>query len=124
MSPSSPRFKTDENLSDEVAARLRAHGFDAVTAREQGLGGSDDRSLLGVCSREGRAVLTLDLDFADIRRYPPEGAHGIVVFRLARQDTRSVERRLDRVIELLRTEPLAGRLWIVDEASIRVRGGE
>jgi hypothetical protein len=43
------------------------------------------------------AILTRDLDFADIRRYPPEGYHGIVVLRLpdaaVAQDIVSVVKR-------------------------------
>jgi hypothetical protein len=30
---------------------------------------------------------------------------------------------LPRVLELLKTEPLEGRLWIVDKQSLRVREG-
>jgi hypothetical protein len=34
------------------------------------MGGEVDEQLLQVCSREHRALITLDLDFADIKSYP------------------------------------------------------
>ena len=33
--------------------------------------GRPDNDIASVCKREGRALITLDLDFGDIRRYPP-----------------------------------------------------
>ena len=75
-----------------------------------------------VCQREGRAVVTLDLDFADLRAYPPSDYAGIIVLRLARLDKPRVLSVLQRLLPLLESEPLAGKLWIVEEASVRVRG--
>ena len=37
----------------------------------QGLRGGADPTLAEICKRESRALVTLDLDFADIRTYPP-----------------------------------------------------
>jgi hypothetical protein len=36
-----------------------------------------------VCRKEGRALLTLDLDFSDIRTYPPEDYHGEAILQVA-----------------------------------------
>ena len=65
------RFKADENLPVEAAEVLRGSGHDAQTVLEQQLGGTADSGLAVLCQREGRALVTLDLDFADIRAYPP-----------------------------------------------------
>ena len=64
------RFKVDENLPIDVAIVLRQWAHDAVTVLEQGLGGSDDASLATHCRHEGRILVTLDMDFSDIRSYP------------------------------------------------------
>ena len=61
------RFKVDENLPVEVAALLRAAGHEADTVTEEGVGGSQDPDLATLIQREGRALITLDLGFADIR---------------------------------------------------------
>ena len=115
------RFKVDENLPLEVAERLRAYGHDAQTVLEQELGGSDDSRLAALCQREGRALVTLDMDFADIRAYPPADLPGLIVLRLGRQDKMTVLSVLAQLIEVLRSESLTGKLWIFEESRVRIR---
>lgn len=116
------RLKVDENLPTEAAAVLREGGHDAATVEDQGLGGSSDGAVAEACRREGRGLITLDLDFSDIRAYPPSQHGGLVVLRLTRQDKPHVLDTLRRLLPLLAKEPLAARLWIVDEQGVRVRG--
>lgn len=80
------RFKVDENLPVEVAEMLRQAGHDAATVLEQHLGGSDDAQLAALCQLESRILVTLDMDFSDIRSYPPTEYPGLVVLRLRQQD--------------------------------------
>ncbi len=115
------RFKVDENLPKEVADLLRANGYDALTVLEQRLGGTQDIGLAQICQRERRALVTLDVDFADIRRYPPADYLGLIVLRLVRQDKPRVLESCRRLLPALDREPLERRLWIVEEAQIRVR---
>jgi predicted nuclease of predicted toxin-antitoxin system len=79
-------FKVDEKLPDEIARILRGAGYDAVTIDTQKLSGTPDAHLADVVLGEGRALVTLDLDFADIRAYPPERYAGIIILRVRRQD--------------------------------------
>ncbi len=115
------RFKIDENLPAESAALLVAAGHDALTVLDQQLGGRPDVELAVVCRREGRVLVTLDLDFCDIRAYPPAENPGIIVLRLERQDKQRVISALERLVPLLAHEPLAGNLWIVEESNVRIR---
>ena len=66
--------------------------------------------------------MTLDLHFGDIRAYPPGDYAGIIVLRLERQDKHHVLEVMRRLVPLFETEPLAGRLWTVDEHAVRIRG--
>jgi predicted nuclease of predicted toxin-antitoxin system len=111
----------DENLPIEMAQKLRSAGYDAMTVLEQRMGGWPDTNLYRVCQEEERVLVTLDLDFSDIRSYPPGKSAGIIVLRFARQDKPYVLAQFDRVIPLLMTEAIAGRLWIVDERQVRIR---
>ncbi|MEM0963950.1 MAG: DUF5615 family PIN-like protein [Bacteroidota bacterium] len=115
------RFKLDENLPSDAAGVFRGAGHDAVTVLDQAMGGAPDPNVAEVCRNEGRVLVTLDTDFADIRAYPPSEHPGLLVLRLRKQDKTSVLDVLRRVMPLLETEPLAGRLWIVDGERIRVR---
>ena len=116
------QFKTDENLPREVADLLTTHGHDAVSVPEQQLAGQPDVKVTQVCQSELRALLALDLDFSDIRAYPPEDYSGIIVLRPALQNITSLLRLMNRIIPLLGQEVLAGHLWIVDDTKVRIRG--
>jgi predicted nuclease of predicted toxin-antitoxin system len=115
------KFKVDENLPVEVAALLAGAGHDAVTAADQGLGGRPDSDLAIVCGQEDRAIVTLDLDFSDIRAYAPTDYHGIIVLRLARLDKHRILTAIQRLLSAFDQEPLTGKLWIVDETTVRIR---
>ena len=115
------KFKTDENLPVEVVDLLQDAGYDAVTVFDQELTGEIDRTIAHVCQQEQRVLLTLDLDFADIRAYPPQQYAGIVVLRSRRQDKQVVLALAERVIKALKNEALSQKLWIVDEQRIRIR---
>jgi predicted nuclease of predicted toxin-antitoxin system len=117
------KFKTDENMPVEAADDLRQAGHDAVTVANQQLAGQPDVRVADACRAEGRAVVTLDLDFSDIRVYPPSDYAGIIVLRPSVQTITNIRRLVGQVIALLPTEPLAGHPWIVDERQLRIRAG-
>ncbi len=117
------KFKVDESLPIEVAEKPRAAGHGAVTVVEQSLQGADDSALSNVCRSEERILVTLDLDFSDLRTYPPENFPGFIVFRTRRHDKPSGLRLLERVIPLLDKEPMAHHLWVVEEDRLRIRPG-
>ena|SRR5579872_2043565 len=117
-------FKTDENLPLAVRDSLRAAGHDASSVVDQGMVGRLDSEIASVCRAEGRAIVTLDKDFADIRTFPPQDYAGIIVIRSALQSKAAVLRVFKPVLQLLAVEPLAGHLWIVDETNVRIRHGE
>ena len=115
------KFKIDENLPKEVADLLQQAGFEAATVPEQRLTGASDADLARACEQEAYALITLDTDFGDIRTYPPQEYPGPIVLRLRRQDKAHVLEILPRLIQMFATEPLTGRLWIVEEDRVRVR---
>lgn len=116
------KFKFDENLPADLGAVLRAAGHDAHSVLDENLRGAADPSLAQVCQAEQRIFITLDLDFAHIKNYPPQDYHGIIVLRLARQDRDTVLAIIPRILALLQTEPIAQHLWIVDSSRTRIRG--
>ena len=116
------RFKIDENLPQEVAQLLCEHGHDAVSVFDETLSGLKDPALFEVCQQEGRVLMTLDLDFANIQAYPPPTAAGIVVLRLLRQDKSWVLEVVERLIPALAMNQVPQTLWIVEEDRIRIRG--
>jgi predicted nuclease of predicted toxin-antitoxin system len=118
------RCKTDENVHPAVVELLRARGHDTVTVWDQGMQGRPDADLAATCRREARALITLDLHFSNILVYRPEDHAGLVVFRVADQSRAALLEVLERALPALEHESLVGRLWIVDERRVRVRGSD
>jgi predicted nuclease of predicted toxin-antitoxin system len=116
------RFKTDENLPIEVTELLRQHQHDALSVQDQQMAGQADPQVARVCQVENRALVTCDLDFANIRAYPPEDYHGLIVLRPAIQTASSLLRWMNRALPLIASEPLEGCIWIVDDHRVRIRG--
>lgn len=116
------RFKIDESLPPESSTIFRNNGYDALTVWDQGLQGRSDAQLVSVCREERRTLVTLDLDFSDIRAYPPNQYPGLIVMRLSSQSRTHVLRVLRNLVPILSKEPLEGRLWIVDDATVRIHG--
>ncbi len=116
------KFKIDENLPIELSELLQRAGYEAMTVPEQHLGGRPDTDIASVCQKEGRILVTLDTDFADIRRYPPQEFSGLIVLRLIRQDKPHVLEVFEHLIKLFSKEPLDHHLWMVEEKRVRIRG--
>lgn len=115
------RFKIDENLPPDVADLLQHEGHEAFSVFEQGLRSHTDPQVIAACQAEGLALLSLDLDFSNILTFPPEQFAGLVVMRLHRPGRAAVTSLVRRILPHLSTQPLTGKLWIVDEARIRIR---
>ena len=63
----------------------------------------------------------MDLDFADVLRFPPHNTPGIAVLRLPRVASLSLLTGLVRsLLAALQTASIAGRLWVVETGRIRV----
>jgi predicted nuclease of predicted toxin-antitoxin system len=115
------RAKVDENVPVEAAELLRAAGWDCETIYDEGLAGAADPKVAAVCQAEARVLFTLDLDFADIRAYPPSDYAGIVVLRPNEPTRRQVLGLMTRVLPVLSAEWAEHRLWIVEATRVRVR---
>lgn len=115
------RFKIDENLPVEVADILQQAGHEAETVRAENLVGVNDQHLSAVCQEEKRILITLDLGFADIRSYAPEGSPGFIVLRSKRQDNSTILITIQNLVSAFEKEEVVGKLWIVEEKRIRIR---
>lgn len=117
------RFLVDSSLPRSAAVLLRQIGHDAVDARDVGMHSAADEVIAVHAQRNQQAPITRDLDFADIRNYPPAGYAGIVVLKLPDDATAA------QVVKLLETlvrredwlARLPGRLAIVESWRVRFR---
>ena len=64
------RCKLDENLSIRLAQPLIDRGCDVSSIHEQNMKGEKDDVAYVDCGRESRVLMTRDIGFADIPRFP------------------------------------------------------
>ena len=119
------KFKLDENFGTRTQQLFRTHGHDVMTVRDQKLQGCSDQRLYEVCRAEQHCLVTLDLDFSDVLRFPPQQTHGIVVIRVPHNPTLPLLEQLVRqFLNTLETKPMDKKLWIVETGRIRVHQAE
>ncbi len=115
------KLKLDENLGSRGVHLLQSDGHDVCTVAIQSLTSASDEELAKRCAEEGRALVTLDLDFANPFRFPPEKHAGIAVLRgPARLTPEDLDDLMKTLTYALRNEVLHGKLWIVEKGRIRL----
>jgi predicted nuclease of predicted toxin-antitoxin system len=75
------KLKLDENLSRHLKPELIELGHDVLTAADEDLLSRPDTEIARAASHEHRMLLTLDIEFADLRKYPPGSHPGVILFR-------------------------------------------
>ena len=100
---------------------LRQAGHDVIHLREQGLQRLPDPEILEKARREGRVLLTHDLDFSQLLALSRAASPSVIVFRLADMRPESVNRHLDQVLQQAQKDLAQGAVISVREGQIRVR---
>jgi len=111
----------DENLSPQYAVELRTEGHDAVAVLEVGLSGATDEQVLRFAVENGRVLVTLDADFANVMRFPPERTLGVVRLKVHPATEEGIRQAVRRALLYLQDSDITGCLAVVDENKIRIR---
>jgi predicted nuclease of predicted toxin-antitoxin system len=114
-------LKLDENLGRSHVEILRNAGCETDRVHDQGMSGWADSAVWKRVCDEGRFFVTLDLDFADVRRYRPGSHPGILLLRAGNRSRAAVLTVLQRVLNERRLDSLMGCLAVADEVHTRIR---
>jgi predicted nuclease of predicted toxin-antitoxin system len=118
------KLKLDENLSRHLKPLLIARGHDTLTAADENLLSRPDTEVARAAAAEQRILLTLDVQFADLRSHPPGSHPGIVLFRPSSLGPLSVNAFIADFVAAADLHTLAGCVAIVEPGRVRVRRPE
>jgi predicted nuclease of predicted toxin-antitoxin system len=117
------RFLVEANLPRSFLALLRSFGHTSEHVRDVGLGAAPDSQIAARARATGSVLVTRDLDFANIRDFPPADYPGLIVLRLP--DDATAEHILNVLRQfLLRTDLVTqtpGHLVIIEKSRVRFR---
>ena len=113
--------KLDENMPKSHARLLRDGGVDVCTVPEEGLSGSNDTEVASAARTEGRVLVTMDLDFANILRFPPGTHPGIVVLRPKSEEAAALAALAEPTRAALASPASRGALIVIDPSGTRAR---
>ena len=99
---------------------LRAHGHEGVHAHQIGKDRASDRELLEIACREGRVIITADLDFPRLLALSEAEGPGVILFRGGSYSDREMCHLLERVLEEVPSKALDSSICVVDQKRIRI----
>lgn len=115
------KFLADMGISPRTVDGLRQQGYDAVHLIEQGLERLADGDILIKARLEGRVLLTVDLDFAQLSATSREPFPSVILFRLGNASREVVEARLAEVLSQCSDVLETGAMISVNDEAFRVR---
>jgi len=115
------KFLADMGVSMSTVLALREASEDTIHLREQGLLTMPDPQIIDKAVREGRTIITFDLDFGDLLAAAQTVVPSVIIFRLRDQTPGNVTPRLFQVLSECGNSLAAGAVVIVEEAGYRVR---
>jgi predicted nuclease of predicted toxin-antitoxin system len=116
------RFLVDEDLPRSLAPALAAAGFTAEDIRDHGLRGRPDDDVFQYAVAHGFAILSGDVGFASIVRFPLGTHPGIIVARFPNDmPVRSFNEATIGGLRGLTEDEIAGSLVIIEPGRVRLR---
>lgn len=115
------KLKLDKNLSRHLKPTLAGLHHDVMTVADQGLLSRSDTLIAEVVKNEEMMLLTMDLEFGDIRKYPPGHHPGIILFRPKNFGPLAVNRFVEEFVRDTDLEQLARCVVVVDPSRVRIR---
>jgi predicted nuclease of predicted toxin-antitoxin system len=102
------KLKLDENISRHLKPVLIGLGHNVLTAADEDLLSHPDTEIARAAKDEQCMLLTLDVEFADLRKYLPGSHPGVILFRPLFLNPLSVNAFITKFVCRTNLEKLAG----------------
>jgi len=118
------KIKLDENIPTALEHNLADLGHDVETIVSEKLVGCDDLRVWESAQREGRFLITQDLDFSDIRVFKPGQHFGIMLVRLRSPGRLALTIRIKELFEKEDPESWNKCFVVATDRKLRIRRPE
>jgi predicted nuclease of predicted toxin-antitoxin system len=108
-------------VTPEAVPHLRGHGHEAVHAASVGLATASDVEIIAAALREGRVVVTADLDYPRLLALESAEGPGVILFRGGSYSDREMLALLDRLLSIVTAAELECSVTVIDRQRIRRR---
>jgi predicted nuclease of predicted toxin-antitoxin system len=115
------KFIVDQGIPAAAIAFLRAAGHDVLHVREAGLNELPDEDILERAIREGRVIVTHDLDFPRLVAQSGGALPSVILFRLRVMRPRRVEAYLRTAFTTYERDLATGAIISIQHGTIRLR---
>jgi predicted nuclease of predicted toxin-antitoxin system len=115
------KLKLDENLPRRLKRTLTSLNHDVTTAEDEQLLSQPDAIVATAAKAERRMLMTLDVEFGDLRKHPPGSHPGIILFRPRTLGLLSAARFVEEFVRRSDLASLSGCLAVVEPSRVRVR---
>jgi predicted nuclease of predicted toxin-antitoxin system len=111
----------DECVYKITVTLLRSWGHDVLTTQDVGLAGKPDEEILAYAMMHERVLITIDMDFSNIRHYQPKSHKEIIVAKIRPRNANAVHKVLEHLLRNIEPDRIRGSLVIVDQNKYRIR---
>jgi predicted nuclease of predicted toxin-antitoxin system len=115
------RFLADMGISLRTVEWLREDGHDIVHLRDEGLQRLPDDEILEKARLEGRVVLTVDLDFAQLLAMAQSSFPSVILFRLGNENYDQINSFISILLRDCTEELESGAMISVSTKGFRIR---
>lgn len=115
-----PKFLLDADMPRSSATVIRALGFDVEDVRDLGMRYAKDSEIIEYAHKNGRVVVTRDLDFGSVLQYPNHP--GAIILRLPSEYTaKKINDVLRDFLSSVERQILYGAIIVVEIGRYRRR---
>ena len=116
------RLLVDEDLPRSLVRQLRQAGIVAEQVLDLGRRGRSDDEILALARSKDLTLVTGDVGFGNLLRYPLNSHSGIVIARFPNElPTENTNAAIVRVLLELTSEEVHGGLVIIEPGRVRIR---
>jgi predicted nuclease of predicted toxin-antitoxin system len=115
------KFLVDMPLSITLARWLAAQGHDAVHALEVRLDRATDKEIIACAKRDGRTIVTADLDYPRLLAITQASEPSLILFRGGNWSEADVIARIQKILQVLTDTDIGQSILVIDRDRVRRR---